>query len=244
MALANRIKSRRKSLSMTQGDLAERSGVSYGSIQNYERGQIPKGDNLLNIARALECGMEWLIAGESPSSEAASPRLLPIGEVRQQNPVYIEVIKGEKITAPLPDLDPQTIVSIPKIEAKLSPDSDFLVSGDHIIGYYFFRKDWLKTMGAAKDLVLLNIVGDSMEPTLAEGDTVMIDLARVSITGGNIYAIGEGETILIKRIQPLVGGKIQILCDNRAIYQPQEIDLSKHPIRIIGQVVWMSKKLI
>lgn len=239
MSLSERIKRKRLDLGMTQRSLAKNSGVSYGGIQAYERGQIPKGDNLLKIARVLGCSMDWLMTGEN---FIGRPGEMP--EVRQRNPSYLEVVKSGHLSIPLPDLDPETAVSIPKIEARLTPGTGSLTVGNQAIGYYFFRKDWLRSIGNPKDLVLLEVVGDSMKPTLEEGDSVMVDLARKSISGANIYAIGEGESILIKRVQPLVGGKAQIICDNRDLYAPQEWDLSQSPIPIIGQIVWFAKRLV
>lgn len=227
---------------MTQSDLAKKSGISYGGIQGYERGQIPKGDNLLKLARALECSVDWLMTGENFLGRTMEE--IPPAEVREGSILYIEVTKGKQVSAPLPNLDPQMVVSIPKIEPVFLSGTDFFATGNKIIGYYFFRKDWLNKMGLAQGLVVMDIVGDSMKPTLEEGDTVMIDTNRKIVTGGNIYAIREGETILIKRLQPLVGGKIQILSDNREMYHPQELDTSKNALSVIGQIVWMARKLV
>ncbi len=241
MDFAERIKHKRQELMLTQNDLAAKSGVSYGGIQAYERGQIPKGDNLLKISRILECSMDWLMTGKSFAGQFREVQSNT--EVRQRD-IVIEFTKGKQISVPLPDLDSETVVFLSKIEGRLSPGTNSLVAGDQVIGSYFFRKDWLKTVGNAQDLVLLDVVGDSMKPTLEEGDTVMIDTSRKVISDGNIYAVGEGEAILIKRIQSLVGGKVQIISDNRAMYQPQELDPAKNPIHIIGQIVWMAKKIV
>lgn len=67
MSIANRIKNRRETLGATQRELAKKATVSYASIQAYERGQMPKGDYLLAIARALNCTTDWLLTGEEPA---------------------------------------------------------------------------------------------------------------------------------------------------------------------------------
>ena len=72
MSIADRIKNRRETLGATQRELAKKAAVSYASIQAYERGQIPKGDYLLAIARTLNCTTDWLLTGEEPAANMTS----------------------------------------------------------------------------------------------------------------------------------------------------------------------------
>lgn len=54
MSIAENIRTFRKFIGMSQKELAEKSGLSLGSIQGYEQGRyIPKHDNLIKIANAL-----------------------------------------------------------------------------------------------------------------------------------------------------------------------------------------------
>ncbi len=65
--MAERAKARRKQRRMSQKALAERSGVSFGSIQRFEQsGQIAL-EALLKIAFALECidGFESLFPADT-----------------------------------------------------------------------------------------------------------------------------------------------------------------------------------
>lgn len=66
MSFGNRIRQRRQALGLIQEDLASRIGVSQGSIQRWEGGDIPKGDYLLKIAQALDCSTDWLLTGHGP----------------------------------------------------------------------------------------------------------------------------------------------------------------------------------
>ncbi|NIS87622.1 MAG: helix-turn-helix transcriptional regulator [Nitrospinaceae bacterium] len=64
--MAERLKSLREKNKITQEELAEWTGISYGSIQAYERGQIPKGDYLLKLADFFDCSTDWLLTGRGP----------------------------------------------------------------------------------------------------------------------------------------------------------------------------------
>lgn len=53
MSIAKNVAAQRKELNWTQKDLAERSGVSYGSIKRFERSGQVSFESLLKIAEVL-----------------------------------------------------------------------------------------------------------------------------------------------------------------------------------------------
>ena len=81
-AIGARVRARRRSLSMSQSDLAERLGVSFQQVQKYERGANRiSGSTLVAAARALQTSVSWLVgedAGEgAPSDEAFAALMTP-----------------------------------------------------------------------------------------------------------------------------------------------------------------------
>lgn len=68
--LADRIRGRRKELRITQGELAERSGLSFAVIQSLERGNTdPRKKTLEAVAKGLELSMAELL-GEDTGTDA------------------------------------------------------------------------------------------------------------------------------------------------------------------------------
>jgi transcriptional regulator with XRE-family HTH domain len=66
MAIGARIRLRRKSLSLTQGVLAGRIGVTFQQVQKYERGaNRVSGSTLVAVAKALDTTVGWLVGEES-----------------------------------------------------------------------------------------------------------------------------------------------------------------------------------
>lgn len=57
---------RRKQLHYTQQDLSDLTEIKLRTIQNYEKGQQPKGYTAVDIAEALECSLDWLLTGKGP----------------------------------------------------------------------------------------------------------------------------------------------------------------------------------
>ncbi|EGT5704853.1 helix-turn-helix domain-containing protein [Cronobacter sakazakii] len=78
-----RIRKRRKELRLTQVSLGSKVGVKGGAISQWEDDKTnPKGDNLISLARALQCAPEYILYGEDSASNvvpaAPDTRLLPI----------------------------------------------------------------------------------------------------------------------------------------------------------------------
>ncbi len=88
-------------------------------------------------------------------------------------------------------------------------------------------------------MVLMEVVGDSMEPLLQQGDMVLLDQSQTDILPGGIYAVGIDDGIVVKSVDK-APGKL-ILRSRNERYQPLEIDLRgdlADTVRVIGRVVW------
>jgi phage repressor protein C with HTH and peptisase S24 domain len=108
---------------------------------------------------------------------------------------------------------------------------------------YVFRRQWLNSKGKVEDLVLIEARGDSMEPTIADGDAVLIDRSQKQVVVGNIYALRFKNAVMVKRLQPIDAARIKVMSDNR-LYDSYEIDLETGDIEILGQVIWIGRELV
>lgn len=130
---------------------------------------------------------------------------------------------------------------IPKVAARLSAGGGSFETGGQVEGYYAFRKDWIQSKGNPGDMVLMEVYGNSMEPELKEGDVVLLDQSRQNILAGGIYAVGVEDTVMVKRVEKRPGQMV-LHSDNKD-YSPihlggDELD----NVRVLGQVVWVSRE--
>ena len=79
-----------------------------------------------------------------------------------------------------------------------------------------------------------------MEPTIRNGDNILIDMTSREILDGEIYAIRDGEALMIKRLQRQLGGKVRMISDN-ALYPV--IDAPMADLDVVGKVVWRGSML-
>jgi len=83
-----------------------------------------------------------------------------------------------------------------------------------------------------KNLDAINVIGDSMEPTIKDGSIIFIDREDKSIQNGGIFVISTPAGVFVKRINLRSDGKIELISDNR-LYPSEIIEQAE----IIGKVV-------
>lgn len=109
---------------------------------------------------------------------------------------------------------------------------------EYINGYIAIPED-LKTKRFEGHLAASKIRGDSMEPTIFNGDTVICDDLGYQEDG--IYAIifeGQG---FVKRLQRVAGG-VRIISDNQA-YEAMFAKNDTEELKIIGKVHYVLHKV-
>jgi len=157
------------------------------------------------------------------------------------NPDWVEKGLGPTFQGD-PDAGQDAFTGIPKVKARLRAGAGSFEVGSEIEGYYAFRKDWLNSKGSVSKMVLMDIFGNSMEPEMKDGDTILIDESQKDVLAGAVYAVGVEDTIMVKRLEKHPN-RLVLLSDNKdyaPIYlQSNEID----SIRIIGKVIWVCREL-
>ena len=110
-------------------------------------------------------------------------------------------------------------------------------------GRYAFRKEWMSAQGMeAANAALLDVAGDSMEPLLHEGDTVLVDLNDREIQEGRLYVVTLADELRIMRIHNGLNGLILRTENPRYPDVPVEgTDLDA--LAVHGRVKWCGKKL-
>jgi phage repressor protein C with HTH and peptisase S24 domain len=127
---------------------------------------------------------------------------------------------------------------VPRRRVQFSAGSGSMVFEEEHAPPLAFRNEWLQRRGLdPSKLVVAYVKGDSMAPTLADGDTVLINTAERGIIDGKVYALRQGGELRIKRLF-MRTFSVLVVSDNPA-FTPEEIPLDKaDDLHIIGQVVW------
>lgn len=234
MTLGQRIKAARKRFGerlgrrVTQSELAELCGwdQAQSRISGYENDtREPSLADLEKIAEVTGVGLSWLLTGE------AEERPRPIATVRR-----IATYDN------LDELPEGSHVLIPRVAVDLS-------AGNGKAAWYVeekdpvpFMVDYVKRLGVKpQDAVMVKVSGDSMERTLFDDDSVIVDKSDTTVRDNGVYALVVGDELLVKRLFKRPGGGLLIASDNKERYP--ELEVSPDDLRyisIIGRVKYRS----
>lgn len=132
---------------------------------------------------------------------------------------------------------------IPKITA-VAGAGESLETESEIEGLYAFRTDFLQRehINPAESAMLL-VRGDSMEPLIKDGDTILIDKSDNIPREGLIYVATLGDALMVKRFQRLPNG--WRLCSENSIRGYTDVvgDDFLDMLRVHGRVRWFGRVL-
>ena len=111
--------------------------------------------------------------------------------------------------------------------------------------YFAFDDRWLKRLTGtpASQLSIVRVQGDSMAPTLNEGDDILIDTADCGerLRDG-IYVLRVDDSLVVKRLALHPQGRsVTVQSDNPAY--PDWPDCSLSDVHCIGRVIWSGRKV-
>jgi phage repressor protein C with HTH and peptisase S24 domain len=208
------------------GALAQKSAIPRRTLDSYlAGGSEPKWSNIKAIAKAAGVNYNWIMDGAGP---------MMLGDygvsVREEGASY----------AISPEDD---YAYIPGYSIQVSAGIGITTDDESITRRLAFRKNWLKSRGLnEKDLVVVFAKGDSMEPTISDNNTIMVDTSDAMPQDGRMYVIRVDGHLLVKRTQIVPGQGVQLLSDNKD-YPPMMVKMidGDESIQFIGRVVWVGK---
>jgi phage repressor protein C with HTH and peptisase S24 domain len=208
----------------TQRKFAKMLGFSASYLSEAESGKTkPSLELLISISKITNCNLHWLLTGEGPMFLEPSEFM-----AKEDSASYGEL--GE-------------FVLIPKValEGGMGTEGRGIEGGAK--EKYAFGRKWLQSKGNFEDFILFAVRGDSMDPTITDGDVVLIDRSKKQVVVGDIYALRTENAVMVKRLQPMDANRIKVMSDNK-LYESYEIDLGTGDIEIIGQVIWIGRELV
>ncbi len=136
-------------------------------------------------------------------------------------------------------------ILVPEYDVRASAGGGSLNQSEQIVGHLAFKKRWVTTVLCCnpKDLVLITVKGDSMEPTLSSNDLILVNTSRNQITDNAVYVLQHDGALLVKRIQRKMNGVVLIKSDNPE-YENEELDASQAQLlHVLGIVEWYGRRM-
>jgi hypothetical protein len=137
------------------------------------------------------------------------------------------------------------LVSVPRLDVGASAGPGSLESEERRLGRIAFDRQWLRRLGVGdrEALSVIRVQGDSMSPTLSDGDEILVDRADAAerLRDG-IYVLRLDDALVVKRLAlGPAGRQVAVRSDNEAY--PSWPDCDPAAIELVGRVVWVGRRL-
>jgi phage repressor protein C with HTH and peptisase S24 domain len=156
---------------------------------------------------------------------------------------------GERVAEPRPwsriaGSGGPEMVAVPRLALGASAGSGSLDEDEALAGALAFDARWLRALGGRPDMLsIIRVDGESMAPTLSDGDDIMVDRSDgTARLRDGIYVLRMDDALMVKRLAlPPRRGRISIHSDN-PLYPAWE-DVDPRAVTVVGRVIWAGRRV-
>lgn len=201
-----------------------------------------RGINATELARQADVRTSFIY--DVISGKSLNPSTVTLARVAEALGVSLHYLVGAE-AEPAAEPAAEDFVALPRLTVEASAGGGAQVISEKTEEYYYFRRSWIRNrlMTAPASLRLLFVRGDSMEPTLHDGDIILTDISKTIPSPPGIFVLFDGLGLVAKRLEYVNGSEppaVRIISDNPqyGAYERPVADM-----RIIGRVVWFAREL-
>lgn len=235
-SISDRIRRLRTHAGKSQQQVADAVGVSRVAVTKWESGQTKdmRIDSLKGIAKLFGISLEELMS----DVETPPPRL-GLADVEKLGTPIITWENPE-------DLPEGEFVIVPRYDIHVAAGNGHVVydEREHDQGQAYRASSVRNLATKASNLMTVYAKGESMEPSIYEGDALLVDRGQTTVKDRQVYILRYGHEIRVKRLFLRPDGGLRIVSDNSSAF-PEEVitgEEMKH-IEIIGRVVERSGRM-
>lgn len=140
---------------------------------------------------------------------------------------------------------PEDFRLIPRLNVTPAAGPGAMVESEDQVGVLAFRSEWLHRRGInATAAHVLTARGDSMEPTIRDGDILLVDTSIDRVIDNAIYVVVYAGRTLVKRVQLKLDGSVGLGSDNRAVFDDETVPAADvGGLNIAGRVMWFGRSI-
>lgn len=213
-----------------QATLIEMSGVPQGTVSKIERGdQSTTGKYAAALARPLGVEQDWLTTGEGQPYSGGQPMS---GILEAHSVKYASAS------------DQQEVMIRQFKDVRWAAGSGSMNSEHSDMDEISFKRSYMdKNSLDPNQCIACAAAGDSMSPTINDGDMMLINLAEKNPNekDGKIYAFAVSNACKVKRVFSTISGGFRLVSDNPnkleypdEFVSPEEVS----DLNIAGRVRW------
>lgn len=196
--------------------IAKACDISNTAMQSYlKKGSIPSADKAARIADFFDVDLEWLITGQQSKRAIPSTSNAGVGDAIAV-PYYQDVYASAGFG-----------------NEATSVETELVCMTADILPY------------RSRHLAVINVAGDSMEPTLMSEERVIVDTSVTNYARPGIYVLRWDGCLYVKRLEKEPMGPLHIISDNPSVpsWKIDAVPDSQVEIAILGRVVMKFKNV-
>jgi phage repressor protein C with HTH and peptisase S24 domain len=200
----------------SQRDFATALSISQATVQSWESGKganLPTLENIEKLAAIANKPLEDLLSQLLDRPLSVASNAIPMEGDYLKIPIVAAAGAGGGVNPHLCAID--KFISLPL--------------------------ELIKKYANPKFVHALEVVGDSMSPTLNPGDLVLIDTQKLEVSSG-VYVYASGGDIFVKRLSRLSIGGIRIISDNSA-YPTEDLTSQDIDFKVLGKTFFVCQYL-
>ena len=223
-----RLAASRQRAGLRQVELAVALGDRYSQsmISMVETGQRElRADGVMLAARELDVSTDYLY-GLTDHPAPAARLAAKVSELDDASAVTTDEKDGH---------------SVDVMELDTAAGAGAVVDFERVKDRISFRQSWLRKHGlVARQCKVIGVKGTSMEPTLTDGCSILVDLNRRSRLVRHIYVVRTDDGLIVKRAGKNRAGAWQLVSDNP---DKKEWPTLRWPndAEVIGEVKWAAR---
>lgn len=199
-------------------EIAEKFGVTSQAVSAWKRGaNLPASDKLIAVREYLQ---QRVGGADAWVEEPDLPTQHPVPAA----PAYLPVAT---------------------LDIRAGAGGGGIIDDAYLGAPRYFEEGFItrELRARPEDLCVVEVEGQSMEPLLRSGDTVLVDLRKKNVAMEGIFVLFDGDGVVCKWVQRVHGSDPAMLrlASENSRFPPYEVEAER--CRMLGRVVWFSRRL-
>lgn len=252
-----RLRKVRRRMYKSAADAARAINMEVGTYRHYENGRNKLDSQAHFFAKKFNTTTDFLLEGKKPhlrliesfSPEDPDPEFDPDWEERSGAAIVDGILR---FTGNIPGSQPELAAHAGAGLGKLDDQRDGRVNHGGIVSGHVVKDEWVLPHAYVRNaldaqptqVVILPVIGHSMEPMLFANDRILVDVSQNVWVGDAVYVIDDGDMVLraktIRKVTASNPPEYRIISEAT----PNESDtLTADQFRIVGRVVGRITKM-
>ena len=148
----------------------------------------------------------------------------------------IYVLTGRQTKSTVPATSGSSGIDVPVYDLEAAAGHGISFDSENVAYTFPVPSEFLDEHGLkAGQCIMLTVRGDSMEPTLFDGDIVLVDRSITKPDG--IFLVSSGGELRVKRVQRAAGGAYILISDNTRYREELIPPTALNTISLLGKCV-------